>query len=66
MERLIEYGRSVGLKRITGEILRENTTMLRMCAGLGFRLETSPGDASIVSATLELETGAAAPSNAVA
>ncbi|HEV7873223.1 MAG TPA: GNAT family N-acetyltransferase [Enterovirga sp.] len=66
MERLIEYGRSVGLKRITGEILRENTTMLRMCAGLGFRLEMSPGDASIVSATLELETGAAVPSNAVA
>jgi acetyltransferase len=55
MERLIAYGRSVGLKRITGEILRENTTMLRMCAALGFRLEAFPGDASLVHATLALE-----------
>jgi acetyltransferase len=54
MERLIAYGRSVGLKHITGEILRENTTMLRMCAALGFRLEAFPGDASLVRAMLAL------------
>jgi acyl-CoA synthetase (NDP forming)/RimJ/RimL family protein N-acetyltransferase len=55
MERLIAYGRSIGLKRITGEILRENTTMLRMCAALGFRLAEFPGDASLVHATLALD-----------
>jgi acyl-CoA synthetase (NDP forming)/RimJ/RimL family protein N-acetyltransferase len=54
MQRLIAYARNAGLEAITGDILRENTTMLRMVAGLGFRVEPNPEDASIVRVRLEL------------
>jgi acetyltransferase len=36
MELMIEYARSEGLKRIEGEVLAENTSMLEMCRDLGF------------------------------
>ena len=35
--RIIEYGREKGLRRIYGDVLIENATMLQMCAELGFR-----------------------------
>lgn len=37
MRRIIEYGREKGLRRIYGDVLVENATMLQMCAELGFR-----------------------------
>ena len=37
MRRIIEYGRDKGLRRIYGDVLVENATMLQMCAELGFR-----------------------------
>jgi len=36
MELMIEYARSEGLRRIEGEVLAENTSMLEMCRELGF------------------------------
>jgi RimJ/RimL family protein N-acetyltransferase len=42
MRRIIEYARMIGLKRVHGQVLAENTTMLRMCAELGFRIEDDP------------------------
>ncbi len=40
MELMIEYAKSEGLRRIEGQVLSENAAMLRMCAELGFRVET--------------------------
>jgi len=42
MRRIIEYARMIGLKRVHGQVLAENTTMLRMCAELGFHIEDDP------------------------
>ena len=60
MQRIIAYARSAGLKRITGEVLSENTTMLRMCEGLGFTLRPDPHDSSIVQVSLLLDGDGAA------
>jgi acetyltransferase len=37
MRRVIHYAREKGLRRVYGDVLVENTTMLQMCAELGFR-----------------------------
>jgi RimJ/RimL family protein N-acetyltransferase len=54
MQRMIEYARMIGLKRVHGQVLAENTTMLRMCAELRFRIEDDPGAKGIKRVTLEL------------
>jgi acetyltransferase len=54
MERLIDYGRSIGLETITGDVLRENTTMLGMCAALGFTVAPNPDDPGVVPVRLDL------------
>src|SRR6516225_3050679 len=37
MRRIIDYANEKGLRRVYGDVLIENTTMLQMCAELGFR-----------------------------
>ena len=37
MWRVIDYAKEKGLRRIYGDVLVENTTMLQMCAELGFQ-----------------------------
>jgi RimJ/RimL family protein N-acetyltransferase len=37
MQRIIDYANEKGLRRIYGDVLVENTTMLQMCTELGFR-----------------------------
>lgn len=54
MELIIEYARNEGLKRIHGQILHENTTMLRMCRQLGFDLRPDPDDPDLTLATYNL------------
>ena len=54
MQLIIDYARKEGLKRITGQVLRQNVTMLRMCSELGFRIEDDPEQPSICVATLNL------------
>jgi acetyltransferase len=44
MGMIIDYGRSEGLKRIEGQVLKENTTMLEMCRELGFAITPDPHD----------------------
>jgi acetyltransferase len=39
MRQAIEYAKEKGLRRIYGDVLVENNTMLQMCAELGFREE---------------------------
>jgi acetyltransferase len=44
MQMIIEYARAEGLKTIEGQVLGENTTMLRMCKELGFDIAADPDD----------------------
>ncbi|KWV52166.1 GCN5 family acetyltransferase [Bradyrhizobium macuxiense] len=54
MQLLIHYARSEGLKRLSGQVLTENTTMLSMCRELGFTATMDPSDHSIVDVVLDL------------
>ncbi|MGY4572548.1 bifunctional acetate--CoA ligase family protein/GNAT family N-acetyltransferase [Bradyrhizobium sp. USDA 3256] len=54
MQLLIHYAKSEGLKRLSGEVLAENTTMLSMCRELGFTAATEPTDHRIVNVVLDL------------
>jgi acetyltransferase len=36
MQRIIDYAKEKGLRRVYGDVLVKNTTMLQMCAELGF------------------------------
>ncbi len=52
---LIEYARSEGLRRIEGQVLKENTTMLTMCRELGFSIVSDPHDRGSYLVGLELK-----------
>ena len=54
MRRMIEHARATGLKRVHGQVLSDNTAMLRMCAELGFRITDAVG-ANVKMVTLTLE-----------
>jgi acetyltransferase len=54
MTRLIDIARQRGIRKLVGEVLRENAPMLNMCRELGFVVTTEPGDPAVamVSKTL--------------
>lgn len=54
MNLIIEYAQAEGLKRIKGQILRENSAMLRMCRELGFNIVDDPDDPGSCVAVLSL------------
>jgi RimJ/RimL family protein N-acetyltransferase len=54
MQLIIEYAKSKGLKRISGQILQENTVMLKMCRELGFKVVTDAQDRGVCDVTLTL------------
>jgi len=54
MQRMIEYARMIGLERVWGQVLAENTSMLHMSAELGFHIEDDPGAKGIKRVTLDL------------
>ena len=56
MQLIIEYAKSEGLKRISGQILQENSVMLKMCRELGFEIKTDPQDRGLRDVTLTLES----------
>jgi acetyltransferase len=56
MQLLIDYARAEGLQRISGQVLRDNTTMLRMCRELGFDMTTDPTDPGLQIVTLPLKS----------
>ena len=55
MQMIIDYGKLEGLAQITGEILRENSVMLKMCRELGFEVKTNREDLGIYEVTLVLD-----------
>ena len=54
MQHLIDYAKAEGLKQINGAVLAENSTMLRMCAELGFTVEGDSDDAGLMRVVLDL------------
>jgi acetyltransferase len=54
MTAILDFARSRGLRRVFGEILRENTTMLDMTRELGFHADPS-GTAGTVHVTIALD-----------
>lgn len=54
MQLIIEYARTIGLARIHGLVLAENTMMLQMSAELGFRIRNEGGSMHIKRVTLDL------------
>ena len=55
MQMIIEYGKSEGLAQITGEILNENSVMLKMSRELGFEVKTNPADLGVCEVALVLD-----------
>ena len=53
MRRVIDYAKEKGLRRVYGDVLAENTTMLQMCAELGFHGENIGSDVKRVVLDLE-------------
>jgi len=44
MRRVIDYAKEKGLRRVYGDVLAENRTMLQMCAELGFYVQDIGSD----------------------
>jgi acetyltransferase len=53
MRRVIDYAKESGLRRVYGDVLAENTTMLQMCAELGFHAKDIGSDIRRVVLDLE-------------
>jgi acetyltransferase len=54
MQRIIEYARNRGIKVIFGDVLRENTAMLRLAQAVGFALNFDPENTGAVNVSLKL------------
>jgi acetyltransferase len=51
---MIDYARADGLQQVEGQVLRENPTMLAMCAKLGFHIEDDPDEPDLKRVTLPI------------
>jgi acetyltransferase len=56
MRLMIEWCQVEGLRVVEGQVLRENTAMLDMCARLGFEIRNDPDDTDIRIVTLPIGT----------
>jgi RimJ/RimL family protein N-acetyltransferase len=56
MKHMIEFSRHKHLKTVQGQVLSENTTMLAMCAELGFHIADDPDDPGVKTVTLPVRT----------
>ena len=54
MQITIEYARAKGLPAIEGQVLHENTAMLKMCRELGFEITMDANDPAISNVRLAL------------
>jgi acetyltransferase len=57
MRRVIDYAKEKGLRRVYGDVLAENTTMLQMCIELGFHATDMGSDIRRVVLNLESSGG---------
>ena len=61
MTDILDYARSRGIKRVFGDVLRENRTMLSMADDLGFKIMPDVHDPQVMRVDCDL-TKARAPS----
>lgn len=54
MRRIIEYARSRGIGEIYGDVLRENSSMLKLCEVLGFQHSLLPDEPTVTRVSLVL------------
>jgi acetyltransferase len=54
MQMIVAHARNRHLRFIQGQVMRDNETMLEMCAQLGFEIHASPDDPSICDVKLAL------------
>lgn len=52
MQMLIDYARAEGIRTVQGEVLAENSTMLRMCVQLGFHVSENPEEPGVCTVRL--------------
>jgi acetyltransferase len=55
MKHMIAYAKDKGLKTVQGQVLAENSTMLTMCAELGFHIAEEAGERGVMHVTLPLD-----------
>ena len=55
MKHIIASAKAKGLKRIHGQVLAENSTMLLMCSELGFHMTDDPNEHGVKLMTLPLD-----------
>lgn len=55
MRCLLRQASRAGLRRVTGEVLRENTSMLAMCRELGFSARATASDPLLVQVEMDVE-----------
>jgi acetyltransferase len=56
MQLMLDYCREEKLRRVTGQVLRGNRTMLNMCSELGFTIEDIEGVPQVKVVTLDFAT----------
>jgi RimJ/RimL family protein N-acetyltransferase len=61
MKHMIEFSKHKNLKTVRGQVLSENTTMLAMCAELGFHIAEDPHDPGVRTVTLPVLTNTLCP-----
>ncbi|WP_431281259.1 GNAT family N-acetyltransferase [Humitalea sp. 24SJ18S-53] len=54
MQRIIDWGRSVGVRRIVGQVLADNAPMLGFVRALGFVARRLPDEEEVLEAVLDL------------
>jgi GNAT superfamily N-acetyltransferase len=54
MEQMIEHARAIGLRRVFGDVLQENSGMLGLAARLGFRSTRHPDEPGCLRVELDL------------
>lgn len=54
MDVLMDVARAKGIRTMEGEVLKSNRNMLKLCTGLGFRIEPHPEDDAIKRVVREL------------
>lgn len=55
MQRLIDWGKSQGMRRVTGQVLADNQPMIAFVRALGFDVKRSAEDEDVMEASLDLE-----------
>jgi GNAT superfamily N-acetyltransferase len=61
MQLIIEYAKAEGLSRLCGQVLQENSLMLKMCRELGFVVRTDADDRGVCDVMLVLAPEAGPP-----